>query len=305
MKKVQLFIGIILAIVVGMLFYLKDDVQDVENVQNNENVVNDYVKVTFLDIGQGDATFIEFPDGQQMLVDCSEDARVIEALGRVMPYYDHDIDYLLITHPDSDHYGGCTEVMRRFDIKNIIYSGLQKENNGMWVEFWRAMGDEGAEYFEIEAEDVWSIASTTLHFLYPDHSIALDAKIPGTEKEPNTNNTSIVFKLSYGDMDLLMTGDAEEELEQYLTATYDEQLNVEALKAGHHGSGSSSIQEFLDLVSPSSTFISCGLNNQFGHPSRRILKRLERVESGIWRTDTMGDIILQMKRDSMEVGTNN
>ncbi|MBU1896053.1 MBL fold metallo-hydrolase [Patescibacteria group bacterium] len=304
MKKAKLFITILLVIILGMLVYLKDDDQDFQNYESDQGdliVNNEYIKVTFLDIGQGDATFIEFQDGQQMLVDCSIDARIIEALGRVMPYYDHDIDYMMITHPDSDHYGGCTEVLKRFDVKNVVYNGLAKENDQMWVQFWQTIQDEGAEYFEIESEDVWSIASTTLHFLYPDHSIADDSKIPGKEVESNINNTSIVFKLSFGEMDLLMMGDAEEELEEYLSGTYGEQLDTEVMKAGHHGSGSSSSQEFLDLVSPSSTIISCGLNNQFGHPSLRVLKRLERLGSNIWRTDLKGDIIVKIMTSSFDI----
>jgi competence protein ComEC len=305
MKKAQLIILIVLAITVGMLFYIKkDDKELTSEVQGEKLVQNDFVKVTFLDVGQGDATFIEFQDGEQMLVDCSQDARVVEALGRVMPYYDHEIDYLMITHPDLDHYGGCVEVMNRFDVKNIVYNGLKKENDEMWTEFWQAIQNEGAKYFVIEKEDVWNISSTSLHFLYPDHSIAEDAKIPGDKKEPNTNNTSIVFKLSYGEEDLLMMGDAEEDLEKYLIQTYDGQLDVEVIKAGHHGSATASSQEFLDLTSPSSTIISCGLNNRFGHPSRRVLKRLEREGSGIWRTDLGGDIMMVVKNDQILTNIN-
>jgi competence protein ComEC len=301
MKKAQLFVAILLAIILGLLFYISNpsiDSQDkLSDGLQGPIVANDFVKVTFLDIGQGDATFIEFPDGVQMLVDCAIDARIIEALGRVMPYYDHEIDYLLITHPDLDHYGGCTEVMKRFEIKNIVYTGMRKEYDDFWVEFWRTIEDEGAEYIEIDGEVVWDIASTTLHFLYPDHSIVDDPNIPGIDNDTGANNSSIVFKLSFGESDILLTGDAEAELEVYLIATYGEQLDVESLKAGHHGSGSSSIQEFLDLVSPSSTFISSGLDNRYGHPSRRVLKRLERVGSQVWRTDLRGDIIIKMKED--------
>lgn len=305
MNKAIISISTLLVVVLGMLFYLKkDDIAVIpeENVEGQQIIATDYVKMTFLDIGQGDATFIDFPDGQQMLVDCSEDARIIEAVGRVMPYYDKTIDYLLITHPDSDHYGGCTELMRRFEIKNIVYTGLRKEYDEMWMEFWRGIEDEGAEYFEIHEEDVWEIASTTLHFMYPDHSIPDDPKIPGTDKDAGVNNTSIIFKLSYGEMDVLMTGDAEAELEEYLLATYEDQLDVEALKVGHHGSGGSSIQDFVDKTSPEYAFISCGRNNKFGHPSRRTIKRLERASSTIWRTDVKSDIIIQVFMDRIQVG---
>jgi competence protein ComEC len=305
MQKFIYIIFIFLVIILGMLFNLKKGkLEDREVYEDHENISTDYVKMTYLDIGQGDATFIEFPDGQQMLVDCSEDARVIEALGRVMPYYDKQIDYLMITHPDLDHYGGCTEVLKRFDVKNIVYTGMRKDYDDMWLEFWQAIEDEGGEYHEINSEDAWEIASTTLHFLYPDHPIKYSQNIPGLEKEVGANNTSIVFKLTYGDMDVLMTGDAEEELEEYLLTTYDEQLDVEALKIGHHGSGGSSIQEFVNITSPEYSFISCGAGNRFGHPSRRIIKRLERVSSTVWRTDLKSDIITMIYKDRIVVENN-
>ncbi|MBD3311294.1 MAG: MBL fold metallo-hydrolase [Candidatus Magasanikbacteria bacterium] len=293
----------LLIAILAMIFYLHEgEIQTSADEGSEINSVGstDEIKVTFLDIGQGDATFIEFPNGEQMLVDCAIDARIIEALGRVMPYYDHDIDYLLVTHPDTDHYAGCTEVLKRFDVKNIIYTGVQKEDD-TWLEFWNTVEQEPADYYEINDEGVWEIASTTIHFLYPDHSLVEDSEIPGTEKEANGNNTSIVFKLSYGDMDLLMTGDAEEDLEEYLLAIYGDQLDVNILKAGHHGSGSSSMQDFIDMVGPDHTIISCGQNNKFGHPSRRVLKRLERAGSEIWRTDLLGDIIVYINRDSVFV----
>lgn len=301
-NKALISISVLLLAVLGMIFGLNMGDDEITADSDSEIVTGDmdYVEVTFLDIGQGDATFIEFGNGEQMLVDCSIDARIIEALGRVMPYYDHDLDYLVITHPDTDHYGGCSEVLERFDVRNIVYTGVQKEDQS-WLDFWDKLESEPADYYEIDGEGVWEIASTTIHFLYPDHSLADNSNIPGSEADVSGNNTSIVFKLSYGDMDLLMTGDAEEELEEYLIGVYGDQLDVEVLKVGHHGSGSSSMQEFLDIVSPLQTIISCGAGNKFGHPSRRVLKRLERVGSSVWRTDLNGDIIIGMYKDKVEV----
>lgn len=291
MQKAILVVFILLLVVLGLLFYIRDD-ENVVNVQDVEGIVGEKLKITFLDVGQGDATFIEFTDGQKMLVDCAIDGRVIEALGRVMEYWDHEIDYLLITHPDLDHYGGCEEILNRFQVKNIIYNGLIKDYDEMWNSFWQAVQDENVNYFEIDREDVWEISSTTLHFLYPDHSIADDKNIPGEEKEANGNNTSIIFELEHEGHEILMMADAEAELEEYLLGIYGEQLDTDLLKAGHHGSGGSSIQDFVDTATPNETIISCGLGNNFGHPSRRILKRLERVSSTVWRTDLQGDIVV-------------
>ncbi|MBT3538985.1 MBL fold metallo-hydrolase [Candidatus Parcubacteria bacterium] len=293
MKKLQITLLLIIIIVAGMLFFIKHNKVS-EDISNDIIQNNDMLRITFLDIGQGDATFIEFPNGEQMLVDCAEDGKILEALGRVMPYYDRDIDYLMITHPDFDHYGGCQEVLGRFEVKNIIHNGMKKEYDSMWQSFWWAKENEGAAYFEIEKEDVWNISSTTLHFLYPDHSIAEDSGIPGYDGETNTNDTSVVFKLVYGESSILLTGDAEEHVEEYLISIYEDQLDIDVLKLGHHGSDSSSIQEFIAATSPEHAIASCGLDNKFGHPSRRVLRRLERVSSTIWRTDLQGDVLLEM-----------
>lgn len=301
MKKIQFIIFFLLIVILGMLFFVKKNKTPEQQVAGEKVENIGKIKITFLDIGQGDATFIEFPNGEQMLIDCAIDARILEALGRVMPYYDRDIDYLMITHPDSDHYGGCEEVLERFDVKNIIYNGLRKEYDPMWQSFWWAKENEETNYYEIDKEDVWNIASTTLHFLYPDHSMADDPGIPGYQGETDSNDTSIVFKLEYGENSALFTGDAEQHVEEYLIAAYGDQLDADILKLGHHGSDSSSIQGFIDITSPAHAIASVGLDNKFGHPSRRVLKRVERIGGQSWRTDLQGDIRLEITNTELKI----
>ncbi|PLX28636.1 hypothetical protein C0581_01465 [Candidatus Parcubacteria bacterium] len=304
MQKLQTFILLIIIVIAGMLYFVKREKINDHTFSEKNIEQMDQLQIVFLDVGQGDATFIEFPNGEQMLVDCAEDGKILEALGRVMPYYDRDIDYLMITHPDFDHYGGCEEVLNRFEVKNIVYNGMKKEYDPMWQSFWWAKENEEASYFEIDREEVWNIASTTLHFLYPDHAIVDDPGIPGYDGEVNTNDTSIVFKLIYGDNSILLTGDAEQHVEEYLISMYGDQLDIDILKLGHHGSDSSSIQEFIQITSPNQSIASCGLENKFGHPSRRVLKRLDRVSSTVWRTDLQGDITLLVGLDNIEIFAN-
>ncbi len=295
MKKVFIFILILLLIVLGLLFYIKNKNQVIPENNLNNQTVEDGVVINFLDVGQGDASLIIFPDNEQMLVDCSEDARVLEALSRVMDFYDNEIDYLLITHPDSDHYGGCEEVLNRFKIKNIIYTGYKKSGDSAWdALFAKINHDPNINYFKIEGEQTLDIASTSLHFLYPDHSLEYDPKISNLDKEVNANNTSIVFELRYKNNEVLFTGDAESELEDYLVDKYGEILDSDILKVGHHGSNSSSQQKFLDIITPIYSIISAGENNKFGHPSVRTLKKIERTSSQILRTDLNKDIVCQL-----------
>lgn len=260
-----------------------------------------FVKITFLDIGQGDATFIEFPDGTQMLVDCAIDARILEALGRVMPFYDHTIDYVIATHPDKDHYGGCVDVLKRFEVKHIVTNGFKKDESPFFSVFQQAVQDENAQRIEVQQEDVWTIASTTLHFLYPDFPLEKEPVLHGLAKNKISNNTSIVFLLQYGEKKVLFTGDAETETENYLVKKYGKLLESDVLKVGHHGSNSSSGEKFLQYVSPTNAVISSGKGNEYGHPTLRIVRRLERTGATLWRTDQKGDILLTIDPHSVYV----
>lgn len=300
MKRLSIIVSILLLIVLRLLVFIRGDTRKTNKqagvIQDAEASADVYLQVAFLDIGQGDATFITFPNSVTMLVDCAKDARILEALGRVMTFFERRIDYMVVTHPDLDHYGGCIDVMKRFDVGTIVYNGFQKHSNSFWREFMEAIEFEkesGAEYIEMDREHIWDIASTTVHFLYPDAPVAAIRW--------DSNNSSIVLKLSFGDQDVLLTGDAEKEVEEYLVETYGDALDVEILKAGHHGSGSSSIQDFIDVTSPDAAVISAGKDNSYGHPSLRVVRRLERAGADILRTDMMGDILVDITQDSIYV----
>lgn len=261
------------------------------------------MNIAFLDIGQGDATLFTFPNKEQMLVDCGKDSRVLAALGRVMPFYDDTIDYLAITHPDIDHYGGCVDVMKRFHIKNIIYNGLNKEHDKFWLYFTATIEElrnKGVNYFEINKQMSVNIGGAQINFIYPDHAIKETPFVPGMTKK-NDNNTSLVFTVKYGDNKVLMTGDMEAELEKYLLTKYPSQLLANILKVGHHGSDSSSSKEFLEDVSPQYATISVGKENTFGHPSRRTLRKLERINAQTLRTDEKSDILFRITSSTINL----
>jgi competence protein ComEC len=278
-------------------------IQNQESVQDpvKENFEKNIVTVTFLDIGQGDASFLEFADGTQMLVDCAIDARILEALGRVMSFRDHTIDYMVVTHPDKDHYGGCIDVLKRFEVKNVVVNGFKKEESSFFRVFEQAIQDEKSEVIEINKEQVWTIASSTIHFLYPDFPVEKEPILQNLSKNKISNNTSIVFLLQNGDKKVLFTGDAELETENYLIKKFGLLLDSDVLKVGHHGSNSSSGEKFLQMVSPEYATISVGKENSYGHPSQRIVNRLKRVHSSIWRTDQKGDIIITIEPNSVYV----
>lgn len=279
-RKILLITAIVLVLSLGLLLYFL-----ITESQKHE------FKVTFFDVGQGDASLIQFINGQQMLVDCGPDKNILSRLGRALPFYDRSIDYLLVTHPDLDHYGGCIDVLKNYTIKQIIVNGHTKPDS-FWQTWEKTMQAEGAAVKIITDPQVWTIASSTLEFLSPDKDLALKT---GTD---DSNNYSIIFRLKNGDTSFLFTADMELPLERALLEKYCIDISVfncpalEAgiLKVGHHGSDTSSGEDFLRAVKAKEGVISNGKNNKYGHPSLRVLRKLERAGMGIIRTDTVGNI---------------
>ena len=270
-------------------------------IESNTTTIGQ-VQVHFLDIGQGDASLIIFPNGEKMLVDCSIDARILESLGRVLSFRDHTIDYLVATHPDQDHFGGCVDVLKRYDVKHIYFNEFKKEGSRYLPVFFETVKAEPhSDYIEVNKEQSITIASTTIHFLYPDAPLARLEPIQNIQEQKISNNTSVVFLLQFGTQKVLFTGDAEVETENYLLKKYGNKLDSDVLKVGHHGSKSSSSQAFLNVVTPKIATISAGKNNDYGHPSLRTLKKLERVQAKIWRTDQKGDILITITPQSVYV----
>jgi len=279
-KKIIIFLAAGILIVGGLFLYIYLDSHRPK-----------HFSVTFLNIGQGDSALIKFENGQKMLVDCGPNKIVLSRLGRILPFYDRTIDYVLATHPDLDHYGGCVDVLRRYKVKTIIINGREKTNDPYWQEWNKAMREEpGATIVTMASPTSWNIASDTLHFISPDPSLLLSVG------PADSNNYSIVFKLTHDRESFLFTGDMELPLENALLAKYCTSLcsalHADTLKVGHHGSESSSSENFLSFIQPKQAVISVG-RNRYGHPSRRVLKHLERVGAEILRTDQLGNIRLE------------
>lgn len=252
-------------------------------------------KVNFFDIGQGDAALIHFRNDENLLVDCGPDKDILEKLGNTLGSK-RTLEYLLITHFDLDHYGGCIDVLKRYEVKNIIINGQRKEDD-FWQEWNTVANNEHTSTTIIAGKKNLEIASTTLEFVFPLEKEKMK------QYKLDSNNFSIVFRLidQETQSSILFTGDLELPGEEVILSTYCSnfrsstescpQLKSNTVKAGHHGSDTSSGQDFLEAIDPEEAVISVGKQNKFGHPSRRILKRLERLGITILRTDEKGDIL--------------
>ena len=238
---------------------------------------NSTFSVTFLDVGQGDAAIIEC-DGHYMIVDGGPpDA------SQLMYSYcrDHGIDqadYLIATHPDTDHTGGISGALQIASVNRAFCSVTQADQRA-FRSMEKYLHNQGVSIEVPNAGDAFSLGSASVQVLGPVHP---------TDNE-DSNDDSIVLKISYGETSFLLTGDATEEEEHAIIgAGYD--IDCDLLKVSHHGSAHSSSSAFLRVASPTSAVISVGNDNGYGHPTEEALERLSACGATVYRTDLQGDI---------------
>ena len=212
--------------------------------------------VIFFDVGQGDAIYIESPTGAQVLIDGGRDGDVLQNLASELGYFDRTIDVVLATHPDMDHIAGLVDVLERYEVGTIIVSGNEGDTP-VADAFTAASESEHAEIVTARRGQRIDLGGgAVLEILFPDYDVS----------DVESNIASIVAQLSYGETEFLFTGDSPKSIEEYLVLTEGENLQSDVLKAGHHGSRTSTSELFLGEVSPEYAVISAGKDNSYGHP---------------------------------------
>ena len=238
------------------------------------------LKVSFLDIGQGDAMFIEAPNGNQVLIDGGSNKAVLKELGKVMPFYDRTIDAVIATHPDKDHIGGLVEVLKNYRADFVMEPGVSSDT-GVYQELEKTIADKNLPRILARRGMLLNLGEgARLNILFPNRNTE------GWE----TNTASIVAKLVYGNNSFLLTGDSPIVIEKYLSMIDGRNLKSDVLKTGHHGSRTSTSESFAGLVSPQYTVISAGKNNQYGHPHKEVLDILDKIKSVILKTYENGTV---------------
>lgn len=250
---------------------------------------NNLLTVAFLNVGQGDAIFIETPDKVQLLIDGGPDATVLRELPKEMPFWDRSLDIIMVTHPDKDHIGGLVDVLNRYVVSEIIRT-KNDSRTAVSSAFVFAADAEGSKIHDVDAGKLIKLgASTTLTILSP-------ANDPTTWE---SNSSSLVVKLTYGEVNFMLTGDAPLGIEEYLVETYGKFLQSEVLKLGHHGSRTSSSGNFLDTVAPDYVVVSSGLGNRYGHPHEEVVSAIS--VRGIKLLNTANQGIIVFKSDGERV----
>lgn len=239
--------------------------------------------VAFLDVGQGDAIFIQSPTGNQFLLDGGPDRKVVAELARVMPLYDRTIDMLALSHPHADHLAGLLAVLERYEVAVVADSGTPHET-GEYESWKRLVLEEGSIESALDRGDRIDLGGGAyLEVLLPKQDVS--------KAEPHEG--MLVMRLVYGETEVMLTGDMEENLESELVFAYGDALSSDILKVGHHGSLTSSSLQFLEAVDPEIAVIQVGEKNRYGHPKAEIVDRLRMSGAEVYRTDKDGTLVVR------------
>lgn len=242
-------------------------------------VSHDGLAVHFIDVGQGDATLLVAPDAT-VLVDAGRHTAT-DVVDYLEGQQVRAVDVVAITHPHADHIGQFAAVMDRFPVAEVWWSpgthGTQTFERAV-----TALERSDAAFEEPESGDATEVGALRFEFVNPAAG--------GTAGDLHDN--ALAFRVSYGDVSFLFTGDAEEEAEQRMVADHPERLGATVYQVGHHGSSTSTSRAFLQAVSPVVAVYSAGRDNQYGHPHRELVDRLDLAGVDVYGTDHHGTVVV-------------
>jgi competence protein ComEC len=248
------------------------------------------LKIIMLDIGQGDAIYIETPNGQNMLIDSGRDRKILSAIS---PYIQPKTKINIIenSNPDLDHIGGFPFVMERYNVGRIISAGTNHEKLPAFKKI-----EELAKENNISIE---TPKQGTVYMLDKKNSITYTILWPeGNVRNWERNAGSMVGLLEYGNHKILLTGDAPKEVEEQIISKYQKDLqNIDILKVGHHGSKTSTGENLIKVTNPKYALISAGVNNSYGHPHKEVTNVLEKYKVKTLVTSEEGDIVCDIFLD--------
>lgn len=286
MKKIKL-LSIILSIVLLLCGCETIYVPETDSVGQNSIPGDNLAEVHFIDVGQADATLIISND-EVMLIDTGDIETKTEIVNYLKSLGIEKINYLVLTHPHSDHIGGAPNIINSFEIEEILMSNAITTSN-IFEETIDIIDSKGLSITIPEQGDNYNFGNGSFIIL-TDQTL---------DWGDDLNAYSLGLKVSFGDNDLIFTGDLEAKGESKILEKMD--VNAEILKIGHHGSDTSTSNNFLEAVNPKVAIISCGSNNQYGHPHYELINKLKNKSIISYRTDIDGTVIIGVEEYSINL----
>jgi competence protein ComEC len=248
-------------------------------------------EVVVLDVGQGSSAYIADPGGYELVIDTGPTMEGIRGIWRYRPFWDRTIDEVLISHGDRDHMAMLPYLIRHFDISHISWAVREYDN---------ALLQTTQELIDLHNQGTQAVSFGDSYS--PSEYLEIDILWPRERYESsNRNNRSVVAQLSYGEMDILFPGDIEASVERELVDEYGSNLQSEVLILSHHGSRTSSAQEFLQAVDPELVIVSAGADNPYGHPHAEVTQRVRKLGIPLLSTAEAGDIRMVSSTSSIVV----
>lgn len=272
------FIYLLITLLALTIFNFIDNKDNTSYAFNNDEVLTAH----FIDVNQGDANFIELPNNKTILIDSGEKEYGNKILEYINNLGYNKIDYVIGTHPHSDHIGGLIEIVKNIDIDNI-YMPKAKSNSPTYITLLKEIKNKNYQIHQ-------ALNKTTI---LEDNNLKISILSPDNKEYKNLNNYSVVLKITYKNISFLYMGDAEKEIEKELLKNNFNNLQADIIKIGHHGSNTSSTNEFINKVNAKYGVIEVGKNNIYDHPNNEIIKRWENHNTKIYRTDINGNIIIK------------
>ncbi len=257
-----------------------------------ELLKGDRVQMVYCDVGQGDGFVLFGGGGKQIVFDGGLGGKMADCLGRYMPFWDREIDAMVLTHAQKDHMEGQVELLKRYRVRQIVWSGAV--GSGASFDEWKKLvGDEGAQIYEIRRGDRIEFGNIGFEVLWPTKRFMdLWKLVEGSD----LNETSVVVRMNYGGVCAYFTGDIPV---ARLGEVVDK--NCQILKVAHHGSKTGTNDEVIEKMRPKLAIIQVGATNNYGHPNREVLDSLNKFGVEILRNDIQGDVLIQFENNQFKV----
>ena len=277
------FIALIIVAIVGVISYF---FQNNESGTEDRHLSEEKMSVHFIDVGQGDCSLIELPDGKAMLVDAGETEEGQNITRYLKSCGVGKIDFLVGTHPHSDHIGGLEEVINNFEVSNI-YMPRKSHNSVTFKNLLNCIKENGLTVKSPMAGEI----------LYENNGVKIKVLSPMESHYDDLNNYSIVLEIIYGNKSFLLTGDAENQILNKIAISG----KADVLKVSHHGSYSANGERFYNRIMPEYAVISVGNSNRYGHPHRKTISILKERNIKFFRTDNDGTIVFETDGNEINV----
>lgn len=303
MSPVLTFILIILAAIFFYSAYLELGTDSVPDAAVNSFIDKDAdLEIHFIDVGQGDCSLIMW-EGASMLIDCGERDYAETVKKYLKKQGVKKLDYIITTHPHSDHIGGMGDIISEFEVGKVIAPRVSEDmtpTTKTYERFLQALKDKSLKLTAAKPDTTYTLSSTAVSAA--EKSPPKFEVLAPVKDYDDLNNYSVVIKLTYGTTSYLFTGDAEKEAELDILENGAD-VDADVLKVGHHGSSTSSCDEFYEAVSPEICVIQCGEGNSYGHPHKEIMGTINSSGAKVYRNDTDGTVIVYSDGDEIFVKT--